>query len=403
MVIYLDHAATSHPKAPTVESALVDHLASIANPGRSGHRLAVETERRIELARVRLARLLQVADPRRVVFTSSGTDALHLALRGVLDPLMESETPPRVIATQLDHNAVRRPLADWSSRGRIRCETLSARADGRLHADDLAARLTMDTALVTFPHVSNVTGLIQPVESLAARVRSRSPRAVIVLDAAQSVGAMPLEALALGADLIAFPAHKGLLAPTGTGALIVGERLIGDPGAIRDDEALRFRATRAGGTGGDSISAHMPRMLPVYLEAGTPNTLGLAGLAASLAWLAERGVESIRAHEHALMTHLLDGLAANESVEVLGDPDPAKRLGVVSWTANGWRPDELAAVLDASFGLALRAGLHCAPGVHERFGTFPDGALRASVGPFTTFEEIDTLLRALAEVTGRRA
>lgn len=402
--IYLDNAATSHPKAPTVERALIEHLSQIANPGRSGHRLAINTERMIDTARTRLARLLAVDDPRRVVFTSGGTDALHLAIDGVLRATTSRGERPRVIGTMLDHNAVRRPLEEEHAADRIDLHRLSCSSSGVLDPDELKQRLDemiraqQPPHLVCLIHASNVAGIVQPIESLVSLVRAMAPEAVVVLDAAQTVGVRAINVSKLDVDLMAFPAHKGLLGPTGVGALIVGPRLVPDPGTI-DSAAVGMLPVRAGGTGGDSTSPRMPRRLPSYLEAGTPNTLGLAGLAASLAWLMEYTVERVASHDAALMQRLLDGLSSISGVRVLGQQGGVDRVGVVSFVVDGWRPEELAGALDVSFGIALRSGLHCAPTAHEALGTAPDGAIRASVGPFNTEEDIDVLLNALRELT----
>lgn len=405
--IYLDNAATSHPKAPTVERALIEHLQQIANPGRSGHRLAVSVERMIDAARTRLARLIKVDDPRRVVFTSGGTDALHLAIEGVLRATAARGVRPRVIATVLDHNAVRRPLEEHQAADRIDLFRLPCNPSGELDAATLASRLDEMARseqcphLVCLIHASNVTGIVQPIESLIALVRARAPEAVIVLDAAQIVGVRPIDFNKLDVDLMAFPAHKGLLGPTGVGSLIIGARLVPDLGQI-DDLAVRIHPVRAGGTGGDSASQRMPRRLPAYLEAGTPNTLGLAGLTASLAWLTEYTVERVKAHDAALMKQLLKGLMSIAEVRLLGPTADVDRVGVASFNVEGWRPEDLAGALDASFGIALRAGLHCAPTAHESLGTAPDGAVRVSVGPFNTEADISALLNALREVIGTR-
>lgn len=401
--IYLDNAATSHPKAPPVEQAILDQLRQIANPGRSGHRLAVAAERVIEHARLRLAELLSVDDARRVVFAASGTDALHLAIEGCLRQVELKCVKPRVIATMLDHNAVRRPLEEANRRGRIELQRIASDASALLDVEHLrrileaAAEKNEPPHLVTLIHASNVTGLVQPIDALTQTVRELAPAALIVLDAAQTVGVREVSFDALNVDLMAFSGHKGLLAPTGVGALIVGPRVLQDPGCI-DDETSGIAPVRAGGTGGDSASPVMPRRLPSYLEAGTPNTLGLAGLAASLDWLMAHTVERIEAHERELIRQLLEGLEGLPGVTILGHQDHVERVGVVSFIVRDWPPEVLASALDSNFGIALRSGLHCAPSAHGALGTLPEGALRVSVGPFNDADDIEQVLKAIAAI-----
>ena len=347
----------------------------------------------IDDTRLALARLMHVDDHRRLAFTLNATDALNMAMRGTLDA---SVTPagidtPHVVTTVLEHNSISRPLMDLRDRGQITLTQVGCDDDGILRVEDIVAALQPETTLVAFLHVSNALGTIQPAAAIAGAVAERSD-ALVLLDASQSIGVLPVDVEALGADFIAFPGHKGLLGPTGTGALYVGPRVIADPGHVVD---ARIEPWRHGGTGGDSTFPVQPRELPHYLEGGTPNTVGLAGLRAGLEYVLGATVESIHAHEMELIARLLRGLEAIEGVRVIGPRDVDRRIGAVSMVFDGHDPADVGGILDTTFGIAVRPGLHCAPYAHEAMGTFPAGTLRTSVGPFTTDADIDALLDAL--------
>jgi cysteine desulfurase family protein len=377
-VIYIDNAATSFPKAPGVAEAMVRTLTDAGgNPGRSGHALAVAAQGVVNETRRRLAALLGAPDPSRLVFTANATDALNQALFGLLRP------GERVVTTSLEHNAMVRPLAALARRG-VTVERVACAPDGTIDLDDLARALQVrPTRLVAMLHASNVSGTILPAREAARLAHDHG--ALFLLDAAQTAGALPIDVRELGIDLLALPGHKGLLGPPGTGALYVAAGVTLTP--------LRY-----GGTGVRSEDELMPEELPEGLEAGTLNTLGLAGLGAALRYLSERGVAAVRAHEVALTERLLAGLHEISGLRVHGVADPARQVATVSISLPGWEPTDLAAVLDSSFGIAVRAGLHCAPGAHRTLGTFPAGTVRLSSGCFTTSEDIDQVVKALGHL-----
>jgi cysteine desulfurase / selenocysteine lyase len=376
-VVYLDNAATSFPKAPGVGARMAAFVdAEAGNPGRSGHRLALAAGAVVAETRGRLARLLGIPDPARVAFTSGATDALNMALWGSL------RSGDRVVATSIEHNAVVRPLRALADSG-VEVAFVPASPDGSVDADDLALALRRRTRLVAMVHASNVTGAILPVAELAAVAHAAG--ATVLVDAAQTAGSIPVDAVALGVDLLAVPGHKGLLGPTGTGALYVA------PGCS-------LRPLRQGGTGTRSEDDRQPAELPEALEAGTLNTVGLAGLGTALRYLEERGVGAIADHGHSCLRRLLDGLETIPGLTVHGPTSIARHASVVSLTLAGWEPTDLAAVLEGTFGIASRAGLHCAPAAHRSLGTFPSGTLRLSPGPFTTNHEIDRAIEALRQL-----
>jgi cysteine desulfurase/selenocysteine lyase len=378
-MIYLDNAATSFPKPEPVYVAL-DTFArtKLANPGRAGHRMAVEGERTIDAARHALNQLFRGEAPERWIFTMNCTDGLNLAIKGSVKP------GDHVITTDLEHNSISRPLRALEKAGVIELTRLASN-DGYIDPDAVRRALTPKTALVALTHASNVLGTVQPIEAIAAIVRESG--ALLLVDAAQSAGVVPIDLKATPIDLLAFPGHKALYGPTGTGALYVGPR-------------ARPRAWREGGTGGDSSSETQPELFPYFYEGGTPNVLGIAGLLAGINWVAEKGPENLRRHEVDLLQRVVDWVGSAEGWEVAGRWDKESHVGALSLVVpEAFSPQELGTILDTTFEIAVRPGLHCAPYIHKALGTFPDGTLRLSPGPFTTPEQIDAFLSALAEIT----
>jgi cysteine desulfurase/selenocysteine lyase len=380
-MLYLDNAATSFPKPEAVYQAL-DRFArtSLANPGRAGHRMAVAAERALDDARHALNQFFRGDGPERWIFTLNCTDGLNMAIKGTVHP------GDHVITSDLEHNSVSRPLRALEKAGAI---TLTRLASDRGYLDPDAVRraLTPRTRLVALTHASNVLGTVQPIETIAPIVREAG--ALFLVDAAQSAGVVPIDLRATPIDLLAFPGHKALYGPTGTGALYVGPRA-----------GASIRAWREGGTGGDSSSETQPSLYPYFLEGGTPNVLGVAGLAAGVAWVAEQGSDTLRRDEVALLQRVVDWAESAEGWQVAGRWDPATHVGALSLIVpEALTPQDLGSILDTSFEIAVRPGLHCAPYIHRALGTFPDGTLRLSPGPFNTPEQIDTFLHALTEIT----
>jgi cysteine desulfurase family protein len=379
-MIYLDNAATSFPKPEAVYQAL-DRFArsSLANPGRAGHKMALAAEHALDNARHLLNQLFHGEAPERFVFTLNCTDALNMAFKGVL------ADGDHVITTDLEHNSVSRPLRRMELDGRITLTRLRADGGGTLDPDDVRRAVTPRTRLVALTHASNVLGTVQPVAEVGRIARDRD--LLFLVDAAQTAGVVPIDVQALRIDLLAFPGHKSLLGPTGTGALYAGPR-------------AEVRAWREGGTGGDSSSETQPRQYPYFLEGGTPNVLGVAGLAAGIEYVQEQEVERIRAHEVALTERLWRRLDEIGGCEVFGHRDMSRRVGTLSFRNAALPAAELGGILDQAFEVAVRPGLHCAPYIHRSLGTFPDGTVRVSPGPFNNEADIDHLARALAEIHG---
>ena len=378
-VIYLDNAATSFPKPPEVAEAILEFLTHKAgNPGRSGHSLAVAADAVVAETRRSLASLLGVRDPSRLVFTLNGTAALNLAMYGLLRP------GDRVVTTSMEHNSVARPLFALAERG-VDVIWLPCAQDGSLDLEDLDRALrAAPTRLVAMTHASNVCGTILPIGAAAELAHRHG--ALLLVDAAQTAGVLPIDVTGQSIDLLAFPGHKGLLGPTGTGALYVA------PG-------VHLTPMQQGGTGTHSELLSQPDELPFALEAGTVNTVGIAGLSAALRVLKATGIEAVRAREASLVERLLAGLQEIRGVTVHGPLDSAQRVAVVSVILHGWEPVDVGAALDSAFGIAVRPGLHCAPLAHRTLGTFPLGTVRLAPGYSTTDDEIDQALVALRELS----
>lgn len=383
--VYLDYAATSAIRPDEVIEAVTRYLRDVgATPGRSGHRLAVEAGRVAFRCRRALAELLGVpGDPGRIAFFSNATYALNAALLGTLRP------GDRVVRTALDHNAVRRPVAALV-RGGVEETVLGCRADGSIDLDEMEEALAgrgRPARLLALPHAANVLGHVLPVREMAERAHARG--ALVLVDAAQSAGHVPVDAAAMGADLLAFAGHKGLLGPQGTGGLYVRE-------------GVEITPSTAGGTGGDSLPLEMPEAMPDRLEAGTLNGPGIAGLLAGVEWLRARGVAAVHARECALKARLRAGLGAIGGVRILSPPAP-DGVGIVTFRVDGMGAGEVAARLDREHGVMARAGLHCAPESHRLLGSDDAGAVRFSTGWATTEAEVDYAVDAVRAVAAAGA
>jgi cysteine desulfurase family protein len=377
-MIYLDNAATSFPKPESVYRAL-DQFArqNLANPGRAGHKMALASERTLDDARHLLNQFFHGEGPERFVFTLNGTDALNMAFKGVL---AEGD---HVITTDLEHNSVSRPLRAMQLAGKIKLTRVHADGGGTVDPDAVRQAITPQTRLIAVTHASNVLGTVQPIARLGAIARQHD--LLFLVDAAQTAGVVPIDVRAMFIDLLGFPGHKSLLGPTGTGALYVGPR-------------VKIRAWREGGTGGDSSSETQPSEFPYFLEGGTPNVLGVAGLVAGIRHVQEQGLDRIREHEVALTDRLRQRLEDKGGITFFGHHDAQNRVGTLSFRCEDLPATELGGILDQAFDIAIRPGLHCAPYIHRSLGTFPDGTARVSPGPFNTEEDIDRLAAALLEI-----
>jgi cysteine desulfurase family protein len=380
--IYLDNAATSWPKPAAVYDAVDNYNRNLGVAvGRGAYQQSVEMQGIADRCRKRAADLLGAESRDRIVFTFNGTDSLNLALHGLL------QAGDHVVTSDMEHNSVLRPLREMQRHAGVETTYVATDQTGLIDPAAVRAAMRSNTKLVALIHTSNVSGTIQPIADVAEIARAAG--VLCLVDAAQSVGHLPINLNDLPVDLLACPGHKGLLGPLGTGLLY-----------LRPGVEEQLQSTRQGGTGSNSEDDNQPETLPDKYESGNHNAPGLCGLEASLAWLQERGVESIRAHEQELTERLLNGVSKLEQLHIHGPCDTAGQVGVVSVSLPGFEPQILASILDESFGIQTRAGLHCAPGAHRALGTFDTGGtVRLSVGPFTTLDEIDAAIAGLADVS----
>jgi len=380
--IYLDNAATTWPKPPAVYAAVDDYMRANGAPtGRSVYREAFQAERLVSDARRLVAQLVGAERPEQVIFTSNGSDSLNLAIHGILRP------GDHVVTTVVDHNSVLRPLRHCQEHRDIRVTHVGCDARGIVDAAEVERALRPDTRLVAVIHGSNVTGALQPIRQIARITRSRG--VLLLVDAAQTLGHVPLDVRRDQIDLLAAPGHKGLLGPLGTGLLYLA------PGI-----ESQLEGTRQGGTGTRSEEDRQPDDLPDKYEPGNHNVPGLAGLAAGVRFVLEQGVDRLRQHQRQLTQQLLEGMSGIAGLTIHGPRDAERQVGVVSVTLAAYDPQEMASALDASFRIQVRAGLHCAPHMHRALGTLDrGGTVRFSLGPLNTEAEVDATVEALHQLT----
>ena len=379
MSLYLDNAATTYPKPPSVYRAVRHALEEVgATPGRAAHRKAREALGMVAAARVQVAGMLGIGDCDRVVFTKNATESINVVLKGWL------RHRDRVVISGMEHNSVVRPLRRLSSLGVV-VETIRCRPGGQIDLDDFRNRLDPPPRLVVLVHASNVNGALQPLQEAAGMCSKRG--VPLLLDAAQTAGIQPISATDWDLGMLACSGHKALLGPPGVGILYV-----------RPD--LDVLPLMEGGTGSRSEDVLQPEFCPDRYESGTPNLPGIAGLSAGIEFILERGMDRIRAHELGLGSMLENELSGMQGVKVLR-PE-IRGTGAVSFTIDGLNPGDAGALLDEGFDIAVRTGLHCAPLAHQTLGTFPEGTVRVSPGYATTVEDIEYFLRALRALLSRR-
>lgn len=376
-MVYLDNAATTWPKPESVHQAVVESIRDKgANPGRGSHQMAMEAGRIIYETRELVAKLFNVADPARIVFSCNATEALNLGIKGLLKP------GDHVLTTSMEHNSVTRPLKALEETG-VEVDFLPCSPEGLLNPQQISESVKGNTKLVVINHASNVNGTIQPIEEIGKITKEKG--LIFMVDAAQTAGVFPLDVETMNIDLLAFPGHKGLLGPQGTGGLYIGA-------------GVDLVPAREGGTGGNSESPYQPEVLPDRFESGTPNTPGIAGLGAGVKFVLEKGLDEIRKHEQELTKQLLTGLQSIDKVKIYGLGDALKQAPVVSINIGEEGSSEVAFVLDRAFQIAVRAGLHCAPLAHQTMGTITQGTVRFSLGYFNTGEEIEYTLESIKKI-----
>lgn len=377
--VYLDYAATSFPKPPEVPAQMLRYLSEVgATVNRSVYG-AAQAAGLVELTlRQRLCRLFHFAPVTHAVLTPGNTWGLNLLLAGLLRP------GDHCVVSSMEHNAVMRPLQALARQGvtftRVACD-----GTGQLEPKDVEAALRPDTRLVVLAHGSNVSGTVQDAAAVGDICRRHG--IPFCLDAAQTAGHIPVDFAALGLSALSVPGHKGLLGPSGIGALLLTPEL-----------AAQLAPIVSGGTGSASDSEEIPPYMPDRFEPGTPNVPGIYGLEAALAFLEQTGVEAVAAHDRSLTARFLEGVRGVPGVRIVGPQTPEGRVGVVSLDFPGRDNAEVAEALECRFGILTRCGLHCAPAAHQTLGTFPRGTVRFSWGWFSTEGDIDQALEAVRSV-----
>ncbi|WP_375140457.1 aminotransferase class V-fold PLP-dependent enzyme [Cohnella herbarum] len=378
-IIYLDNAATSWPKPPTVAEAMERSMReSAANPGRGSHAMAVKASRVLFETRKRLARLFRISNPNDIAFALNTTHALNLAIQGML------KQGDHVIATTVEHNSVRRPLEALKRKLGIQVTYIGTDAKGLLNVKEVERAILPNTKMIVVTHSSNLLGSIIPVAEIGEIARRRNVK--LLVDAAQSAGVLPIDVEGMGIDLLAFPGHKGLMGPQGTGGLYIHPNLELEP-------------LMHGGTGSKSEAPEQPTIRPDRYEAGTQNTVGLAGLSEGVGFILKETTEVIHNQEQRLTFQLMEGLQGIPGITLLGPDIGVERTAIVSFLLEGVDPSEMAFLLDQQFGIAVRAGFHCTPLGHETAGSYETGAVRASPGYFTEKSEIVSMIEAVEEIS----
>jgi cysteine desulfurase family protein len=377
--IYLDNAATTFPKPREVLEEMVEAYSNLGvSPGRGSYDLSMEAEERVTDIRHQICQFFGGSDPERVIFSYNATEALNTLIQGLIKPGCH------VISSRLEHNSVLRPLHYFIEQGIIRLGLVPFSPEGFIDPVAVAGAIRPNTSFVIITHASNVLGTIQPVEQIGAICREHG--IPLLLDVTQTAGLLPIRMDEWGVSAVAFTGHKSLLGPTGIGGLVLNPQ-------------LDVKTTRFGGTGRDSLNLIHTQTYPHRLEAGTINIAGVFGLAAGLSYLSRQGMEKIYATELDLAKCLRDGLNSIKRVRVYGTNTLNQHVPIILCNVDGMDPEDVSNILDGDFGIATRAGLHCAPLVHQDLGTSPEGGVRFSLGPFNTAEEIDNVLDAMATIS----
>jgi cysteine desulfurase/selenocysteine lyase len=378
-MIYLDNAATTFPKPSQVLQKTFETYAQLGvSPGRGSYDLAVRCEHYVDEVRSQISNFFGGDSPERVVFASNATDALNTVILGLIEPGCH------IVTSRLEHNSVLRPLYHLRERGLVSFDLVPFDGSGFIDPQDVTKLIKPSTKFVILNHVSNVLGTIQPVEEVGRLCAERG--VPFVLDVSQSAGVVPIHMENMQIDALAFTGHKALLGPTGIGGLVLRE-------------GIDVRATRFGGTGSDSWHTAQPEAYPDRLEAGTLNVMGIMGLSAGLGYIAERGVANIYQQEMLLARTLRDGLSSMTKVRLYCAETLNNHVAVLTCNVDNLDPEDFAAILDGDFDIATRSGLHCAPLVHEDLGTSPRGAVRFSLGPSNSIEDISAVLSAVRAIT----
>lgn len=374
----MDNAATSWPKPDIVYDSVMATMKNYgANPGRSGHTMAIEASNILLSTRRKLCKLFSTADPFRMIFTLNTTDSLNLAIKGFL------KEGDHVITTVMEHNSIIRPLTHLSSFG-VETTFIPADSKGSIQPQDIKKAIKANTRLIITTHASNVTGTLMPIDEIGAITKENE--ICYLLDAAQTAGLTPINLSDLPVDMVAMPGHKGLLGPQGTGILYI-------------KEGVDLIPIREGGTGSQSKCITQPEFLPDRYETGTLNTPGIAGLGAGIEYILSRGQNRIASYLKSIEALFLDGLEQIKGVKIYGPKDMKARMGIVSINIKDRDSSEVSNILNQEYNIATRGGFHCAPLSHKAIRTYEQGVVRFSPGIFTTLDDVRACIRAVEEIS----
>lgn len=376
-MVYFDNAATSFPKPQIVYDEIMNAMIGYgANPGRSGHKLALKASRGIFDARNRISKLFNINNPMNVVLTFNCTESLNMAIKGILKP------GDHVITTSMEHNSVLRPIIFLEKMG-IKNTIVQGDYAGRINPEDIKKSIRSDTKLIVTTHISNLTGTIMDIEAIGKIARSNG--IIYLVDGAQSAGVYDIDVDRMNIDMLAFPGHKGLLGPQGTGGLYIRE-------------GLELVETFQGGTGSISQSLEQPDLMPDKFESGTPNGAGIIGLGTGIKYISEIGIKNIKNKEESLARYFMEETRKIEGIKLYGPLEIGKQAPVVALNIKDADSSEVSYILDEEYDIAVRPGLHCAPLAHKTIGTFEQGVVRFSFGYENTYEEVEFAIKALKDI-----
>lgn len=379
-MIYVDNGATTFPKPKIVTDKIMEcSLGYAGNPGRSGHKLAMKMDLEIYETREKICKLINGNEVLNVIFTFNATDSLNLAIKGVL------EKGDHVVTTSMEHNSVLRPLNQLRKDGIIDLSIVYADNKGYIEPQKIFDAVTPNTKMIVTTHMSNVFGTIVDIKSIGEFCRDNN--ILYLVDAAQSIGVLDIDVQDMNIDLLAFPGHKALFGPMGTGALYI-------------KEGIKVKPLKQGGTGSYSHSIDQPELYPDSLESGTPNGVGIIALGKGIDFINQVGLENIRNHEISLKNHFIDLLKDNDDIILYGTLDD-RQGAVVSLNVKNMDSSEVSYILSDEFDIYTRPGFHCAPLAHKSLDTDELGAIRFSFGYFNTIEEVEQCVNALKNIIER--
>jgi len=377
-MIYMDNAATSFPKPDRVYQEIYDCMRGYcANPGRSGHYLSIKAGKAVMEARELASNFFNIRNPLQLTFTKNATEAINLGIKGILFP------GDHVITTCMEHNSVIRPLKTLERDADIEVSIVRGSDFGEIDPEDIKRQIQDNTKLIICTISSNVNGIIMPIKEIGKIARDKG--ITFLVDASQGAGTIEIDVEDMNIDMLAFPGHKGLLGPQGTGGLYI-------------KEDVKIRPLIHGGTGSDSQNIYQPEYMPDLLESGTINTPGIVGLRAAIGFIDFMGLQNLRIYKHFLLERLDEGIRDIGGIRIFHDIDISKNSGIIAFNFEGRDSVEISSILDKKYYIATRPGLHCAPLAHETLGTISTGIVRLSPGCFNTLEEVDYVLNALKEV-----